>query len=80
MTQLKGLELVRNYLRSFKKAFETIEWSFLIETLKAFNFEEKFINWINLLYTNILSCVSNNEFQRNAAGLPNLSLSLHSSG
>ena len=43
----------------FEKAFDTIEWPFLIESLKAF----KFINWLNLLYTNILSCVSNNGFQ-----------------
>ena len=67
-------------LVDFEKAFDTIEWSFLNGTLKAFNFGEKFINWINLLYTNILSCVSNNGFQRSAVGLPNLSLSLHSSG
>ena len=50
-------------LVDFEKAFDTIEWPFLIETLKAFNFGEKFINWINLLYTNIFSCVSNNGFQ-----------------
>ena len=47
-------------LIDFEKAFDTIEWSFLLDTLKAFNFGETFINWIKLLYSNIVSCVSNN--------------------
>ena len=50
-------------LVDFEKAFDTPEWPFSIETLKVLNFGEKFINWANLLYTNILSCVSNNGFQ-----------------
>ena len=36
----------------FEKAFDTIEWPFIYQTLKAFNFGENFINWIKLLYNN----------------------------
>ena len=46
----------------FEKAFDTIEWPFLFQTLKAFNFGENFINWIKLLYNNNFSCVSNNGY------------------
>ena len=46
----------------FEKAFDSIEWSFLFHALKKFNFGEKFINWIKILYTDIQSCVGNNGF------------------
>ena len=46
-------------LVDFEKAFDTIEWSFLFKTLQCFNFGEHFIKWIQLLYGNISSCVSN---------------------
>ena len=46
----------------FEKAFDTIEWPFLFQTLKAFNVGENFINWIKLLYNNNFSCVSNNGY------------------
>lgn len=44
----------------FEKAFDTIELSFLRKTLVEFNFGEKFIKWICVLYHNISSCVMNN--------------------
>ena len=44
----------------FEKAFDSIEWNFLILALKKFNFGEDFIRWIKLLYTNISSCLINN--------------------
>ena len=44
----------------FEKAFDTIELSFLRKTLVEFNFGEKFIKWIRVLYHNISSCVMNN--------------------
>ena len=44
----------------FQKAFDTINWSFLLKCLKAFNFGESFISWVKTLYTNIESCVTNN--------------------
>ena len=47
-------------LVDFEKAFDSVEWSFLYKTLKAFNFGTCFIQWIKILHTNIQSCVSNN--------------------
>ena len=44
----------------FQKAFDTIEWPFIIETLKKFNFGNSFIKWVQLFYTNISSCIINN--------------------
>ena len=52
-------------LVDFEKAFDTIEWSFLFETLAKFNFGQNFIKWIKLLYTNISSYVSNNGYISN---------------
>ena len=52
-------------LVDFQKAFDTVEWSFLFDTLKVFNFGENFIKWIKLLYNNIFSCVSNNGYLSN---------------
>ena len=44
----------------FENAFDTLQWSFLFDTLNKFNFGENFIKWIKLLYVNVLSCISNN--------------------
>ena len=44
----------------FQKAFDTIEWEFLLKALKHFNFGQNFIKWIELLYTDISSCTINN--------------------
>ena len=53
-------------LIDFEKAFDTIEWDFLFESLKAYNFGQTFRAWIKLLYTNISSCTINNgHFSRN---------------
>ena len=52
-------------LINFQKAFDTVEWPYLFQTLKRFNFGECFISWICLLYTNISSCVSNNGYISN---------------
>ena len=46
----------------FEKAFDTISWKFLFQTLTSFNFGETFINWIKVIYTNPVSCVSNNGY------------------
>ena len=46
----------------FEKAFDLIEWPFLLKTLKEFNFGETFIKWIKILYTDIHSCVDNNGY------------------
>lgn len=42
----------------FEKAFDSIEWNFIVKTLEKFKFGE-FIDWVKLLYNNISSCIIN---------------------
>ena len=44
----------------FEKAFDSLEWDFLIKCLKLFNFGPDFIRWVNIFYSNIQSCTINN--------------------
>ena len=44
----------------FKKAFDSLEWTFILTTLKHFGFNESFIIWVKTLYSNIQTCVMNN--------------------
>ena len=44
----------------FMKAFDTVEWHYLFDCLKAFNFGPDLINWVKTFYRNIESCVINN--------------------
>lgn len=44
----------------FQKAFDSVEWNFLIKSLEKFNFGNNFIKWINILYTNPNFCIKNN--------------------
>ncbi len=44
----------------FEKAFDSVNWNFLFKCLKTFNFGNKFINYIQTMYTNIESTVINN--------------------
>ena len=44
----------------FEKAFDRINIAFLLETLRVFNFGDKFRQWIKILYSQISSCVTNN--------------------
>lgn len=46
----------------FEKAFDRPGWSFIQHTLTSFNFGPKLKNWINVLYSNVTSCVSNNGY------------------
>ena len=46
----------------FEKAFDTLNFNFLIRTLHKFNFGSSFIHWIRVLYSNVSSCVMNNGF------------------
>ena len=46
-------------LLDFEKAFDTIRWSFIIDSLKIFNFGSDFIQWIKVIYTDIESTVLN---------------------
>lgn len=46
----------------FEKAFDTLDFNFLIRTLHKFNFGPSFIQWIRTMYKNVSSCVMNNGF------------------
>ena len=47
-------------LIDFEKAFDTISWKFIQETLCFFNFGTSIQNWIKLFYNDIKSCVIQN--------------------
>lgn len=47
-------------LIDFEKAFDTIQWRHLMNSLKYFNFGESFIHWIQVIYSNIESTIINN--------------------
>ena len=49
----------------FQKAFDSVEWEFLIESLKKFNFGRDFLQWVKTFYNNIQSCVINNGVSSN---------------
>ena len=55
-TQQQGLL----FLIDFEKAFDSIEWKFIEQTLEAFNFGNNFIRWFRILYYGSESCVINN--------------------
>ena len=44
----------------FRKAFDTIEWNYLLSALKIFNFGLDILRWIEVIYHNVSSCVLNN--------------------
>lgn len=46
----------------FEKAFDSVEWAFIFETLKSFNFGDQFIQWVQTLYSNAGAKVKNNGY------------------
>ena len=46
----------------FKKAIHTVEWNFMYECLRKYNFGENFIKWIEVLYTDPIMVVKNNGY------------------
>ena len=46
----------------FRKAFDSLEWPFMMKTLDYFNFGADFKKWVTTFYTNIESAVLNNGF------------------
>ena len=55
--QIPGLLL----LVDFEKAFEFLEWDFMFKCLFFFGFGESIIKWVKLFYTDISSCIVNND-------------------
>ena len=49
----------------FKKAFDTLEWSYIRKVLELLNFGEGVKRWIGTFYTNIETAVLNNGFATN---------------
>ena len=46
--------------KDYEAAFDSVDHKFLFASLKKFGFKESFIKWIQLLHTNIESCIMNN--------------------
>ena len=46
----------------FKKAFNSLEWGYIMNTLHVFNFGTSIKRWISTFDTNIESAVINNVF------------------
>ena len=44
----------------FKKAFDSLEWEFMYKALAKYNFGEKFMRWIKIVYTKPGACIKNN--------------------
>ena len=49
----------------FEKAFDTLEWSFMKKTLEWHGFGKTLINWVNIFYNDIESCILNNGWSSN---------------
>ena len=49
----------------FQKAFDSVEWSFLIKCLEEFNFGPDFIRWVGVFYKDIKSFIINNGLTSN---------------
>ena len=46
----------------FKKAFDSIEWESIYQSMKFLGFTEQFIHWVKILYVRPLSCILNNGY------------------
>ena len=50
---------------NFRKAFDSLEWPFIMKTLDCFNFGGDIKRWVNTFYSNIESTVINSGFTTN---------------
>ena len=46
----------------FGKAFDSLNWNFLLKSLEFFGFGESVLAWIKTFYKNITSCVTSDGF------------------
>ena len=44
----------------YEKAYDCLEWNFILKSLERYKFGPMLIRWIKTFYTNIESCVTNN--------------------
>ncbi len=44
----------------FEKAFDSLEWGFMVSVLEQFNFGEGFIKWVKILYNKPILSIKNN--------------------
>ena len=49
----------------FEKAFDKLDWSFIHKCLENYNFPPFIRQWVKILYTDIVSCVTNNWWHSN---------------
>ena len=67
-THLKNIPGLLLFI-DFEKALDTIEWAFVRKALEHFGFGPSLINWINLFYSDIQSCIINNGWSGGFFGL-----------
>ena len=48
-----------------EKAFDRVDWTFLLSTLYAMGFAQSFVGWVNLFYNNVSSSVNVNGYISN---------------
>jgi hypothetical protein len=46
----------------FQKAFDSVEWKFMLKALTSFNFGINFLKWLNILYTEPLFRMKNDRW------------------
>ena len=44
----------------FQKAFDSVEFDFIVKTFEKFNLGKNIINWFKVIYKNSTSCIINN--------------------
>ena len=50
------------FFADFKKAFDSLNWNFMIKALQFLNFGNSFIRWINTIYAAPKACIKNNGY------------------
>ena len=50
----------------FRKAFDSLEWSFIMKTLDSFNFGTSIKRWVSTFDSNVESAVLNNGYSTNS--------------
>ena len=45
------------FFLDFKKAYDSLEWNFIFECMRRYNFGESMMKWIKLLYNKPIACI-----------------------